>query len=136
MCRLLHLLLSLHLPHPSHTGPEDRSGYQQPANLEKDSGVTFMGSPSISAGRPSLIRLVARGEEERTPPSLLIQEGKRKPHHGLLIFPSNPWFSAGGGGDGRSDHKAVLPPPSKSYQDLSFQVLPACIWVHDLWLLF
>lgn len=57
---------------------------QQPANLEIDSSVTFMWFPSISAGRPSLIWLVVRGEEERTAPFLLIQEEKRKPHHGTM----------------------------------------------------
>ena len=44
----------------------------------------------------------------------------------LVIFPSNGWFSARGGGEGRSP-RAVLLPPSKSHWDLSFQGLPVSL---------
>lgn len=39
-----------------------------------------------------------------------------------MIFPLNPWLSAGRGGERRSGHRAALLPPSKFYMDLYFQV--------------
>lgn len=52
---------------------------------------------------------LVRGKEEHHLPSRFSKRRENPTELGLMIFPFSPWFSAGGGGEGRSGHSSSAP---------------------------